>query len=304
MRQQLRPPFGWPQLRCACVLATVAMYVCVFKNYVCRQAKVYRFLAICRTYTHTQTVSFFFSHVAIRNSLRSNKRVNTWYIFVPAFLFLRSITEYQVRTYYNYIRCVPCRIVYPVAAHVPHRIVDLDWAATFAVLLVHCCCHCCWWCSARAAGAAMSPGNYVRRLVRSGSIWWSMSVLIININKKTNARSSESDCRETNMVEMCTYLVRTYAHARMDHKISEIWRVEEVHIQDDLRRCVLLLSHIIVKWKKRQLWGRGFRRNSSFFSSCVGYFDRAYDGFYVTSSRMLVLIQGDKIWQLWNSVNL
>ena len=34
MRQQLRPPFGWPQLRCACVLATVAMYVCVFKNHV------------------------------------------------------------------------------------------------------------------------------------------------------------------------------------------------------------------------------------------------------------------------------
>ena len=38
------------------------------------------------------------------------------------------------------------------------------------------------------------------------------------------------------------------------------------------------------------------------FASCVGYFDRAYDGFYVTSSRMLVLIEGDKIWQLWNSV--
>ena len=53
-----------------CVLATVAMCVCVFKNYVCRQAKVYRVLAICRTCTHT---NFFFSHVAIRNSLRSNK---------------------------------------------------------------------------------------------------------------------------------------------------------------------------------------------------------------------------------------
>ena len=51
-----------------CVLATVAMCVCVFKNYVCRQAKVYRVLAICRTYTHTNC---FFSHVAIRNSLRS-----------------------------------------------------------------------------------------------------------------------------------------------------------------------------------------------------------------------------------------
>ena len=31
------------------------------------------------------------------------------------------------------------------------------------------------------------------------------------------------------------------------------------------------------------------------FASCVGYFDRAYYGFCVTSSRMLVLIEGDKI---------
>ena len=31
------------------------------------------------------------------------------------------------------------------------------------------------------------------------------------------------------------------------------------------------------------------------FASCVGYFDRAYYGFYVTSSRMLVLIKGNKI---------
>ena len=40
------------------------------------------------------------------------------------------------------------------------------------------------------------------------------------------------------------------------------------------------------------------------FASCVGYFDRAYYGFYVTSSRMLVLIEGNKIWQLWNLVNM
>ena len=49
--------------------------------------------------------------------------------------------------------------------------------------------------------------------------------------------------------------------------------------------------------KKRQLWDRGFRRISSLqaawdtsnaiFASCVGYFERAYYGFYVTSSRML-----------------
>ena len=38
--------------------------------------------------------------------------------------------------------------------------------------------------------------------------------------------------------------------------------------------------------KKRQLWDRGFRRNS-YFASCVGYFDRTYYGFCVTSSRLL-----------------
>ena len=31
------------------------------------------------------------------------------------------------------------------------------------------------------------------------------------------------------------------------------------------------------------------------FAICVGYFDRAYDGFYVISSRMLVLIDENKI---------
>ena len=31
------------------------------------------------------------------------------------------------------------------------------------------------------------------------------------------------------------------------------------------------------------------------FASCVGYFDRASYGFYVTSSRMLVLNERDKI---------
>ena len=30
------------------------------------------------------------------------------------------------------------------------------------------------------------------------------------------------------------------------------------------------------------------------FASCVGYFDRAHYGFYVTSSRMLVLVEGKK----------
>ena len=31
------------------------------------------------------------------------------------------------------------------------------------------------------------------------------------------------------------------------------------------------------------------------FASCVGYFDRVNYGFYVTSSKMLVLVEEDKI---------
>ena len=38
------------------------------------------------------------------------------------------------------------------------------------------------------------------------------------------------------------------------------------------------------------------------FASCVGYVDRAYQGFFVASSRTLALIKGGKIGQMWNSV--
>ena len=37
-------------------------------------------------------------------------------------------------------------------------------------------------------------------------------------------------------------------------------------------------------------------------ASCVGYFDRAYYRFYVTSWRMLAVIEGNKILELWNSI--
>ena len=42
------------------------------------------------------------------------------------------------------------------------------------------------------------------------------------------------------------------------------------------------------------------------FASCVGYFDRLHYGFYVTSSRLLsiVLIEGNEISQMWNSVGV
>ena len=33
------------------------------------------------------------------------------------------------------------------------------------------------------------------------------------------------------------------------------------------------------------------------FASCVGYVERVYSGLYVTSSMMLVLIEGSKIGQ-------
>ena len=60
MRQQLRPPFRWPQLshaRCCSCHRHVAARVCVFKNYVCRQALVYHFFlanTVCRPNTKTK----------------------------------------------------------------------------------------------------------------------------------------------------------------------------------------------------------------------------------------------------------
>ena len=51
------------------------------------------------------------------------------------------------------------------------------------------------------------------------------------------------------------------------------------------------------------LWDRTFRRNSSLQAAWDTSIARTY-GFYVTSSKMLVHIEGNKIWQLWNSVSV
>ena len=51
--------------------------------------------------------------------------------------------------------------------------------------------------------------------------------------------------------------------------------------------------HIIINEKTSAMRSR--ISSKLIFASYVGYFDRAYYGFYVTSSRMLVLIEGDKI---------
>ena len=61
----------------------------------------------------------------------------------------------------------------------------------------------------------------------------------------------------------------------------------------------------IINNKKKTSAVRSRISSKLIFASCVGYFagdtsirgyfDRAYYGFYVTSSRMLVLIEGDSI---------
>ena len=55
---------------------------------------------------------------------------------------------------------------------------------------------------------------------------------------------------------------------------------------------ILTVYYYFYKIKKRQL--RSKISSKLIFASCVGYFDRAYYGFYVTS-RMLVVIEEDKI---------
>ena len=53
------------------------------------------------------------------------------------------------------------------------------------------------------------------------------------------------------------------------------------------------MHHIIYNFKTLAVRSRV--SSKVIFASCVGYFDRAYDGFYVTSSKMLVLVEGNKI---------
>ena len=57
------------------------------------------------------------------------------------------------------------------------------------------------------------------------------------------------------------------------------------------------MPHLVYIYYKIQKTSAVRSRISSkpIFAGCVGYFDRAYYGFYVTSSRMLVLVEGDKI---------
>ena len=49
----------------------------------------------------------------------------------------------------------------------------------------------------------------------------------------------------------------------------------------------------IIKWKTSAVRSR--ISSKLIFASCVGYFDRAYYGFCVTSSRMLVLTEGQNL---------
>ena len=68
------------------------------------------------------------------------------------------------------------------------------------------------------------------------------------------------------------------------------------------RRGALYACIIFIKLNKLAVRPR--TSSKLIFASCVGYFDCAYYGFYVTSSRMWVLIEGEQIWQLWNSVSV
>ena len=60
---------------------------------------------------------------------------------------------------------------------------------------------------------------------------------------------------------------------------------------------------IYYKMKKRSAV-RSRISSKLIFATCLGYFDRGYYGFCLTSLKMLVLIEGNKIWQLWNSVRV
>ena len=81
------------------------------------------------------------------------------------------------------------------------------------------------------------------------------------------------------------------------------WRnmVEETAGQE---KFLLTIIHFEDYYKMKMSNVRSRISSKLIFASCVGYFDRAYYGFSVTSSRMLVLIEGNKICQMWNSVSV
>ena len=77
MGQQLRPPFRWPQLQCACVCFQ-KLCILTGKGIPCFGRIRFADLTLkprLAEHTHKPSV-FFFLHVAIRNSLRSNNPVH------------------------------------------------------------------------------------------------------------------------------------------------------------------------------------------------------------------------------------
>ena len=64
--------------------------------------------------------------------------------------------------------------------------------------------------------------------------------------------------------------------------------------QEELLLTTMIHFERYYETKKKTLAGRSRISSKLIFASCVGYFDRAYYGCYVTS-RMLILIEGNTI---------
>ena len=89
---------------------------------------------------------------------------------------------------------------------------------------------------------------------------------------------------------------------RRQHSSSHsLFTLEETWLktqQDRRSPCWLLFILFTLKTitKSKTSGVRSRASSKLMFANCVGYFDRAYYGFYVTSSWILVLIEGNKIW--------
>ena len=85
------------------------------------------------------------------------------------------------------------------------------------------------------------------------------------------------------------------------HSLFMFGETQSKKQQDRRSFCWLLLFALNIKKNYKTSTVRSRISSKLIFARWVRYFHRACLGFYVTSSRMLVLISGNKIWQLWNS---
>ena len=105
--------------------------------------------------------------------------------------------------------------------------------------------------------------------------------------------------------ESCWKGTRTWhssSHSKFPYLLGGKFLVKETATQEKFQMTTIVdIEHY---YKIIMSAVRSRVSSNIIFASCVRYCDRAYYGFSMTLSRTLVLIEGNKSWQLWNSVSV